>query len=113
HDHRAHRGRVHDQPHLRVRLLLREARPVPVRLTMTTFPPDDPAREGGPPAKDRPDEEQSSVDESIPDTPAEDQGAADAQLADETSDDAETTPLEDARSVGAEGGAAEEETGEG
>ena len=79
---------------------------------MTTFPPDDPGREDETPAQERADEEQSSVDESIPDTPAEDQGAADAQLADETSDDAETTPLEDARSVEAEDEAAEDETEE-
>jgi hypothetical protein len=69
---------------------------------MTAFPPDDPGREDETPAQERADEEQSSVDESIPDTPAEDPGAADAQLADETPDDAETTPLEDARTVEAE-----------
>jgi transcriptional antiterminator NusG len=76
---------------------------------MTAFPPDDPGREDETPAQERADEEQSSVDESIPDTPAEDPGAADAQLADETPDDAETTPLEDARTVEAEDEAADEE----
>ena len=79
---------------------------------MTAFPPDDPGREDETPAQERADEEQSSVDESIPDTPAEDEGAADAQLADETPDDAETTPLEDARSVEADDEAAEDETEE-
>ena len=79
---------------------------------MTAFPPDDPGREEETPAQERADEEQSSVDESIPDTPAEDQGAADAQLANETPDDAEVTPLEDARSVEAEDEAAEDETEE-
>jgi transcription termination/antitermination protein NusG len=79
---------------------------------MTAFPPDDPGREDETPAQERADEEQSSLDESIPDTPAEDQGAADAQLADETPDDAETTPLEDARSVEAEDEAAEDEAEE-
>jgi transcription termination/antitermination protein NusG len=79
---------------------------------MTTFPPDDPGREDETPAQERADEEQSSVDESIPDTPAEDPGAADAQLADETPDDAETTPLEDARTVEAEDEAADERTEE-
>jgi transcription termination/antitermination protein NusG len=76
---------------------------------MTAFPPEDPGREDETPAQERADEEQSSVDESIPDTPAEDPGAADAQLADETPDDAETTPLEDARTVEAEDEAADEE----
>jgi transcriptional antiterminator NusG len=76
---------------------------------MTAFPPEEPGREDETPAQERADEEQSSVDESIPDTPTEDQGAADAQLADETPDDAETTPLEDARSVEAEGEADDEE----
>jgi transcription termination/antitermination protein NusG len=76
---------------------------------MTAFPPDDPGREDETPAQERADEEQSSVDESIPDTPAEDPGAADAQLADETPDDAETTPLEDARTVESEDEAADEE----
>ena len=79
---------------------------------MTAFPPDDPGREDETPAQESADEEQSSVDESIPDTPAEDPGAADAQLADETPDDAETTPLEDARTVEAEDEAADEETEE-
>ena len=79
---------------------------------MTAFPPDDPGREDETPAQERADEEQSSVDESIPDTPAEDAGAADAQLADETPDDAETTPLEDARAVEAEDEAADDETEE-
>jgi transcription termination/antitermination protein NusG len=76
---------------------------------MTAFPPEDPGREDETPAQERADEEQSSVDESIPDTPAEDPGAATAQLADETPDDAETTPLEDARTVEAEDEAADEE----
>jgi transcription termination/antitermination protein NusG len=76
---------------------------------MTAFPPEDPGREDETPAQERADEEQSSVDESIPDTPAEDPGAADAQLADETPDDAETTPLEDARTVEAEDEATDEE----
>jgi transcription termination/antitermination protein NusG len=79
---------------------------------MTAFPPEDPGREDETPAQERADEEQSSVDESIPDTPAEDPGAADAQLADETPDDAETTPLEDARTVEAEDEAADEESEE-
>ena len=79
---------------------------------MTAFPPDDPGREDETPAQERADEEQGSLDESIPDTPAEDAGAADAQLADETPDDAETTPLEDARTVEAEDEAADEETEE-
>ena len=79
---------------------------------MTAFPPDDPGREDETPAQERADEEQSSADEAIPDTPAEDAGAADAQLADETPDDAETTPLEDARAVEAEDEAADDETEE-
>ena len=79
---------------------------------MTTFPPEDPGRDDETPAEERAEDEQSSVDESIPDTPAEDPLAADAQLANETPDDAETTPVEDARAVEAEDEAAEEETEE-
>jgi transcription termination/antitermination protein NusG len=79
---------------------------------MTTFPPDDPGRDDETPAEERADDEQSSVDESIPETPAEDPLAADASLADESPDDAETTPLEDARTVEAEEEAAEEEPAE-
>ena len=79
---------------------------------MTTFPPEDPGRDDETPAEERAEDEQSSVDESIPETPAEDALAADEQLADETPDDAETTPLEDARAVEAEDEADEEETEE-
>ena len=79
---------------------------------MTTFPPEDPGRDDETPAEERAEDEQSSVDESIPDTPAEDPLAADEQLAEETPDDAETTPLEDARAVEAEDEVAEEETEE-
>ena len=79
---------------------------------MTTFPPEDPGRDDETPAEERAEDEQSSVDESIPETPAEDPLAADEQLAEETPDDAETTPLEDARAVEAEDEAAEEETEE-
>ncbi len=79
---------------------------------MTTFPPEDPGRDDETPAEERAEDEQSSVDESIPETPAEDPLAADEQLADETPDDADTTPLEDARAVEAEDEAAEEETEE-
>ncbi len=81
---------------------------------MTTLPPEDPGRdrEDETPAEERAEDEQSSVDESIPETPAEDALAADEQLADETPDDAETTPLEDARAVEAEDEAAEDETEE-
>jgi len=81
---------------------------------MTTFPPEDPGRDRDDetPAEERAEDEQSSVDESIPETPAEDALAAEEQLADETPDDAETTPLEDARAVEAEDEAAEEETEE-
>jgi transcription termination/antitermination protein NusG len=79
---------------------------------MTTFPPEDPGRDDETPAEERAEDEQSSVDESIPETPAEDPLAADEQLANETPDDADTTPLEDARAVEAEDEAAEEETEE-
>jgi len=80
---------------------------------MTAFPPgENPDRDDETPAEERAAEEQSSVDESIPDTPAEDPDAADARLADETPDDAEITPVEDARAVEAEGEAAEEESEE-
>ena len=79
---------------------------------MTTFPPEDPGRDDETPAEERAEDEQSSVDESIPDTPAEDPLAADEQLAEETPDDAETTPLEDARAVEAEDEATEDETEE-
>ncbi len=75
---------------------------------MTTFPPDDP-RDDETPAEERAAEEKSSVDEPIPDTPSEDPIAPDARLAGETPDDAETTPLEDARTVEAEEEAAEQE----
>src|SRR5256884_1781338 len=81
---------------------------------MTTLPPEDPGRdrEDETPAEERAEDEQSSVDESIPETPPEDALAADEQLANESPDDAETTPLEDARAVEAEDEAAEEETEE-
>ena len=79
---------------------------------MTTFPPEDPGRDDETPAEERAEDEQSSVDESIPETPGEDALAADEQLANESPDDAETTPLEDARAVEAEDEAAEEETEE-
>jgi transcription termination/antitermination protein NusG len=76
---------------------------------MTTLPPDDAGRDDETPAEERAEDEQSSVDEPIPQTPVEDPFAADTGLADETPDDAETTPLEDARTVEAEEEAAEEE----
>jgi len=76
---------------------------------MTTFPADEPRRGDETPAEERAAEEQASADESIPETPAEDPSTPDASLADETPDDAETTPLEDARTVEAEHEAAEEE----
>jgi transcription termination/antitermination protein NusG len=79
---------------------------------MTTFPPDDPRRDDETPAEERAAEEQSSADEPIPETPAEDPSTPDARLADETPDDAETTPLEDARTVEAEEEAAEPESEE-
>ncbi len=79
---------------------------------MTTFPPDDPGRDDETLAEERADDEKGSVDESIPETPAEDPLAADAGIADESPDDAETTPLEDARAVEAEEEAAEEEPAE-
>jgi len=80
---------------------------------MTAFPPgENPDRDDETPAEERAAEEQSSVDESIPDTPAEDPDAADARLADETPDDAEITPVEDARAVEAEGEATEEDSEE-
>jgi transcriptional antiterminator NusG len=78
---------------------------------MTTFPPDDPRpdREDQTPAEERAVEEVTSSDEPIPETPAEDQDLPDARLADETPDDADTTPLEDARTVEAEEEAGEQE----
>jgi transcription termination/antitermination protein NusG len=79
---------------------------------MTTFPPDDRNRDDETPAEERAEDEQSSVDESIPDAPTEDPFAADAGLASETPDDAETTPLKDARTVEAEEEAADEATPE-
>ena len=79
---------------------------------MTTFPPDEPQRDDETPAEERAEEEQASVDEPIPETPAEDQTTPDARLADETPDDAETTPLEDARTVEAEEEATEAEPAE-
>jgi transcriptional antiterminator NusG len=54
---------------------------------MTTFPPDDPGRDD------------IDAGEPIPETPAEDPFAPDERLADETPDDAETTPLADARTI--------------
>jgi transcriptional antiterminator NusG len=74
---------------------------------MTTLPPDDPGRDDETAAEERAAEEQSSVDETIPETPTEDPFAPDTRLADETPDDAETTPLEDARTVEAEAEATE------
>jgi transcription termination/antitermination protein NusG len=81
---------------------------------MTAFPPDDdrPDREDETPAEERAADELDSVDERIPETPAEDELAPDASLAGETPDDAETTPLEDARTVEAEEEAGEEEPAE-
>ena len=79
---------------------------------MTTFPPDDSSRDDETPAEERAAEEQSSLDESIPETPAEDPDTPDARLPDETPDDAETTPLEDARAVEAEAETAAEESDE-
>jgi transcription termination/antitermination protein NusG len=79
---------------------------------MTTFPPDDSSRDNETPAEERAAEEQSSLDESIPETPAEDPDTPDAGLPDETPDDAETTPLEDARAVEGEAEAAAEESDE-
>jgi transcriptional antiterminator NusG len=78
---------------------------------MTAFPPDDPRpdREDETPAEERAVEEVTSSDEPIPETPAEDQDLPDARLADETPDDADTTPLEDARTVEAEEEASEAE----
>ena len=78
---------------------------------MTAFPPDDPRpdREDETPAEERAVEEVTSSDEPIPETPAEDQDLPDARLADETPDDADTTPLEDARKVEAEEEASEQE----
>src|SRR5262249_39527787 len=83
-------------------------------LTMTTFPPDDqrPGRDDETPAEERAADEVTSPDEPIPETPSEDAGLPDAQLADETPDDADTTPLEDARTVEAEAEASEEERGD-
>jgi transcription termination/antitermination protein NusG len=79
---------------------------------MTTFPPDDSNRDDETPAEERAAEEQSSLDESIPETPAEDPDTPDARLADETPDDADTTPLEDARAGEVEAEAAAEESDE-
>jgi transcriptional antiterminator NusG len=79
---------------------------------MTTFPPDDSGRDEESAAEERAAEEQSSVAEPVPETPGEDASTADARLAGETPDDAETTPLEDARSVEAEEEATEEEPAE-
>jgi transcriptional antiterminator NusG len=81
---------------------------------MTTFPPDDPrpGRDDESPAEERAADEAASPDEPIPETPAEDEVLPDARLADETPDDADSTPLEDARTVEAEEEAAEEEGAE-
>ena len=79
---------------------------------MTTFPPDDAGRDDESAAEERAAEEQSSVAEPVPETPGEDPSTADARLAGETPDDAETTPLEDAREVEADEEAAEEEPAE-
>jgi transcriptional antiterminator NusG len=78
---------------------------------MTTFPPDDerPGRDDETPAEERAADEATSPDEPIPETPAEDRALPDARLADETPDDADATPLEDARTVEAEAEAAEED----
>jgi transcriptional antiterminator NusG len=78
---------------------------------MTTFPPDDqrPGRDDETPAEERAADEATSPDQPIPETPAEDQELPDARLADERPDDADTTPLEDARTVEAEAEAAEEQ----
>jgi transcription termination/antitermination protein NusG len=73
---------------------------------MTTFPPD-PEREDESPAEQRAEDALSSVEEPIPDTPAEDPFSPEERLAGESPDDAETTPLEDARTVEAEEEAAE------
>jgi transcription termination/antitermination protein NusG len=54
---------------------------------MTTFPSDDSGRDD------------EAAAEPIPESPAEDPFTPDDRLADETPDDAETTPLEDARMV--------------
>jgi transcriptional antiterminator NusG len=74
---------------------------------MTTVPPDEPGRDGEIAAEARAEDEQSSADEPIPEGPAEDPFTPDARLADETPDDAETTPLKDARTVETEEAAAE------
>ncbi len=78
---------------------------------MTTFPPDDPrpGRDDETPAEERAADEAASPDEPIPETPAEDAVLPDARLADETPDDADTTPLEDARTAEADAEAADEE----
>jgi transcriptional antiterminator NusG len=75
---------------------------------MTTFPPDDPARDDENAAEQRADEEQTSAGEPIPESPLEDVSAADAGVAAEASDYAEV-PIEDARTVGAEGEGVEQE----
>jgi transcriptional antiterminator NusG len=85
---------------------------------MTTFPPDDerPDREDETPAEERAFDEVTSPEEPIPESPTEDTDVPDARLADETPDDADTTPLEGARTVEEEedeaGGEAAEEQGE-
>ncbi|HEY4398005.1 MAG TPA: transcription termination/antitermination protein NusG [Acidimicrobiia bacterium] len=81
---------------------------------MTAFPPDDerPDREDETPAEERAFDEATSPDESIPDTPAEDPDLPDASVAEETPDDADATPLEDARAVEAEEEAADQEPSE-
>jgi transcriptional antiterminator NusG len=78
---------------------------------MTAFPPDDerPGREDETPSEERAADEATSPDAPIPETPSEDPVLADASLADETPDDADVTPLEDARTVEAEAEAAEEQ----
>ena len=78
---------------------------------MTAFPPDDerPGREDETPSEERAADEATSPDEPIPENASEDQNLPDARLADETPDDADVTPLEDARTVEAEAEAAEEQ----
>jgi transcriptional antiterminator NusG len=66
-------------------------------VALLAFPPDDPGRAD------------NDAAEPIPETPAEDPFAPDERLADETPDDAETTPLADARTVEAQDEAAEAE----
>jgi transcription termination/antitermination protein NusG len=69
---------------------------------MTAFLPGDTGRDDESPAEQRAEDEQSSIGEPIPETPVEDPFTPDARLADETPDDAETTPLADARTIEAE-----------